>query len=122
MLSLMNVGNRIFEQLLMLTWAKNNIGANLANDENARWHDLQDFREELNHLSRQRLIEKIEFYEKEVAEFRRTTENKIWKLRYIDKTVTRNKAVKEIVQKEKEKVLTHEKAILGLKFDEAFHK
>lgn len=120
--SLLTLGNRKFEQLLMI---KSN-GHGVTEKENEHYierrrrRNLEEFQEILRQTSHSHLIEKIQKYENDqhqLLDLIGTYENK---LQHMNKVKYRVKILEILLKNKTIKVSNHEKALLGKTFDEAF--
>ena len=78
-------------------------------------------REELAHLSKERLIEKLEKYEKETSDLRKENNDYKIELQHSKKILDQKLILDRKIEMYKEKICNRERAILGIKFDKAFN-
>ena len=118
----MDFANKISDQSMLsfLRRDKNEQTRN-TNIEKARTHSVHYSKDDLAHLSKQKLIEKIKQYEKEASELRKEINDKEIVLQHSKEIADQKLILERQIEIYQEKICSRERAILGIKFDKAFN-
>ena len=118
----MNFANEVSDQSMLLFLRKDkNEQMRNRNIDKARPHSVHYSKDELSHLTKQKLIEKIEQYEKEASELRKEINDNKIVLQHSKEIADQKLILERQIEMYQEKICNRERAILGIKFDKAFN-